>query len=434
MNDYTDTLLDRSTLMSRCVRCSHCKFVATPKSHAFASACPSIDWGQFHSYSASGQMIAGQALLEGRAKPSDELLRTVYSCTMCGACDTSCKVNLGEMIEPLESLYALRSHLVSAGHSPRTHQAIVANLVAHGNRWGHARSARGNWAQGLELAQAATGKGGVLLHVGDALSYDEARWPALKAIVQAIAATGAALAYGGIGEGSCGGLAYDLGHVDEARTMAAEMHCMIRESRADTLVTFSAEAFAAFRALYPRFGLSLEGVRILHISEYLEELSAAGSIRIEPIRSGRATYHDPCKLGRLSEPWRPHDRAIDVELGYYVSRDKAALRFGNDGCYDAPRALIRRLGFDLVELERSRASSYCCGAGGGVAEENPDAAGNAARSRLAEIASVDAALCITACGPCKSHLEKAEGAEDGSAAFADLLELVAQAIRPGAAA
>lgn len=430
MSDFIDTLQDRSPLMSRCVRCSHCKFVATPKSHAFASACPSIDWGQFHSYSASGQMIAGQALLEGRAQASQELLRTVYSCTMCGACDTSCKVNLGEMIEPLESLYALRAHLVSTGHSPQSHKTLVGNLVAHGNRLGRPRGDRARWAEGLGLPDA-TSRSGVLLHIGDDLSYDEARWIALRSIVRTIEAAGVSLAYAGTNEGSCGGLAYDLGYVDDAKALAAATRRTLQQSGAGTLVTFSAAAYAAFRALYPRFGIALDGVRILHISEYLEELCVAARIGIEAMHSGRATYHDPCKLGRLSEPWQPHDRGIDVELGYYVSRDRTALRFGNGGCYNAPRALIRRLGFDLVELERSEASSYCCGAGGGVAEENPDAADTAGRSRLAEIASAEAGVCVTACGGCKSHLEKTAGRQGQGLAFADLLELVAQAIRPG---
>lgn len=375
-------------------------------------------------------MISGQALLEGKAKPTEEMLKGIYSCTMCGACDTSCKVNLGEMIEPLESLYALRSYLVKEGHSPQSHQVIVRNLIEQGNKQGFARSERSSWTKGMDLGAKAPGRDGVLLHIGDDLSYREASWEPLRTIVQAIAGTGVPLCYGGAREGSSGGLAYDLGYVEEARDMAQEMYRLILQSGARTVVTFSAEAFAAFRALYPRLSVSLDQVEVLHISEYLEMLCANGQIVIDPVRSGQATYHDPCKLGRLSETWRPHNRNIAVHDGYYVSMDKDALRFGNDGCYDAPRALIRRLGFDLVELERSRVSSYCCGAGGGVSEQAPGAADNAAESRVREIASTGVALCITACGGCKSHLEKTEGPGLADVAFTELLDLIAESIRP----
>lgn len=433
MTEYIDTLAERSKLISRCVRCSHCKFVATPKSHKFASACPSMDWGQFHSYSASGQMIAGQALIEGKAAPSAEFLKAVYSCTMCGACDTSCKINLGEMIEPLESLQALRAHLVQEGHSPQSHKTLVRNLAEHGNRLGLPRQDRSLWAEGLALDDRPVGSEGVFLHVGDELPYEKQQWQSARTIVRALEGAGVKLAFAGAAEGSCGGLAFDLGYVREARDMAKALWSVIHASGAGTVVTFSAQAFAAFRALYPRLGIELGDVRVLHISEYLEKLCEDERIVLDPIGSGRATYHDPCKLGRLSEPWHAHDRAIDVKLGYYVSRERAALRFGNNGCYDAPRQLITRLGFELVELERSRVSSYCCGGGGGALEQSPDAALNAARSRLDEIASVDAALCITACGGCKSHLANADSGTASGIHLADLLDLVARAIRHGIA-
>lgn len=428
MADNIETLEERKEFLSHCVRCSLCKFVPTPKSHEFASACPSIDWGAFHNYSASGQIIAGYALMTGTVKASDEALRSVYSCTMCGACDTSCKIILGETVEPLDSLNSLRSYLVKEGHSPASHKAIIKNLRDHGNRAGRPGSERDKWARELNIGMATKDRGTVLVHVGEELSYNETHWPSLRKIIETLLDAGIALVYAGQREGATGGLAYDLGYVDEARAQAKNMLDVIRKSGVSKVVTFSAEALSAFRALYPKMGLSFDGVQVLHITEYLEELWAENRIRINKTQSGRATYHDPCKLGRLSEPWRAHDTRLASDVGYYVSKDVAALRFGNNGCYEAPRALMQHLGFELVELERSRMASYCCGGGGGVPDENPAAARQAAESRLKEVRSSGVDLCLTACAGCSSHLQGMGGYAGAGIEVKDLLAFISEAI------
>ena len=74
---------------------------------------------------------------------------------------------------------------------------------------------------------------------------------------------------------------------------------------------------------------------VVHHTRLLWELVEAG--RLDPGAGGGevVTYHDPCYLGRY-----------------------------NDG-FEAPRRLIRRLGYDLRDMGRCRENSYCCGAGGG---------------------------------------------------------------------
>lgn len=420
------TLAERRDFLKRCTRCSQCKFVVAPRSQRHASACPSIDYGQFHAHSGGGQLIMAYGLLEGQTHYTEEMLCAVSSCTMCGNCDTSCKVNFAETIEPLDSLYALRAKVVSAGHSPAAHRTILENLRRHGNAQGRPRPERARWAEGLLPSPQA--EGDVMLHIGSTLAYDAARHQALRAVVEALGGAGVVMTRFGHDEGSSGSTAFDLGYTAEARAFAQSMIEAVSKSRVRTLVTFSAQAFAAFRAIYPRFGLSFGATRVLHITEYLHELIQAGRLTLEPLPpAAPVAYHDSCRLGRLSEPWKPRDLGLDNHMsGILTSRAPAALRFGNGGCYEAPRALLRKMGLQLVELERHHASSYCCGACGGVKETVPEAAALAASNRLAELDDAGTATLVTACSGCTQHL--ARHVRDGVRVI-DLLELLAQALK-----
>jgi len=428
------TLEDRRDFLARCTRCSQCKFVAAPKSQRHASACPSIDYGLFHAYSGGGQLIMGYGLLDGSTSYSPEMLDAVSSCTMCGNCDVSCKINFAETVEPLDSLYALRAKLVRDGQSPTPHRQLIENLRNTGNSQGQPQAARANWAEGLGHGGAGASKAAVLLHIGSSLAYDPASWPALREVVVALQRAGIAVSHLGAEEGSSGGLAYDLGYVDDARTLAQKMTDQVLRSGAGTLVTFSAAALAAFRAVYPRFGLSFQPLRVLHITEYLHELVGQGHLTLHPLPEwqGRpVAYHDSCKLGRLSEPLQPHDPGLDNHMsGILVSRAPSALRFGNGGCYEAPRALLQAMGVNLVELERHRASSYCCGSCGGVKETVPEAAALAARNRLAELADSPASVLVSACTGCTGHLAEHAGSVGRAVQMQDLLGLLAQSLRP----
>ena len=80
----------------RCVRCSLCKWIPTPRilNWRFAGGCPSIQYGNFHAYSGGGRLVTALSVLEERVEIDEELVDIVYRCQMCGACDISCKYGL----------------------------------------------------------------------------------------------------------------------------------------------------------------------------------------------------------------------------------------------------------------------------------------------------------------------------------------------------
>ena len=415
--------------ISHCWRCNHCKWVHSPQSDEFAHACPSIQFGNFHSFSGGGKVITAHALAIGDDVYSDTMLESVFACTMCGACDVSCKINNGEMVEPLEILYALRARVAEDGRSLPAHTAMVASLVEHGNPFGAPAADRAHWAEGLGIKNACKERVDVLLHIGCDSSYNEALWPELNAIVALLHK--AKVDFGILFEEECasGELAFDIGFQNEARQLAQRLSDAIAKTNAHSIVTCSAGSFSAFRNIWPRLGVRLPGCTVRHITEFVDDLIESGTLTLGGGFSGTVTYHDPCKLGRLGEAYQPAKSSWTRVLNTMMTHaEPKQILFGNDGLYEAPRRLLRRIpGLNLVEMERNRVASYCCGAKGGAAEAFPDFAQSAARHRLDEALSTGAAIVATASGGCRCHLESVARADQEPLKIMGIFELLASA-------
>jgi Fe-S oxidoreductase len=115
----------------------------------------------------------------------------------------------------------------------------------------------------------------------------------------------------------------------------------------------------------------------------------------------RATYHDPCYLGRYNR------------------------------VYEQPRTVLREVGVDVVEMPRNRSGAYCCGAGGGRIwmEDVPGLRERPAESRVREAAGLRAVGTLVV--SCPKDLVmfqdaiKTAGLE-GKLEVRDLMELVAE--------
>jgi len=82
------------------------------------------------------------------------------------------------------------------------------------------------------------------------------------------------------------------------------------------------------------------------------------------------------------------------------------LRRGTHGVYEPPRDVLKSIpGLKLVEMERIREYAWCCGAGGGVRETNPEFAQFTAAERMKEAEASGAEALVTACPHCISNLQ-----------------------------
>lgn len=424
LNDYVGD-------MKRCARCSICKWppLAQMKSWRFSQNCPSIARYNFYSYSGGGRMALGLALAEGKLDDvTDELLNIVYRCTACGACDSSCKYN--SELEVLWSIYSTRAHLVSMGNFLPENLMIIESLRKEDNTMMQPKADRAKWAEGLNIRDLSQGgQAEVIYHAGCLYCYDPDLSSIARDAVTLLKQAGIDLGIMGSNETCCGSMAFQLGFQGEFIKFAESNIDDWNAAGAKRVVTSCACGFGIMKAVYPLLGKEMK-FEVLHITQILDELIKEGKLQLSKSIPARVTYHDPCNLGRNSEqyvPWRGVEKKV---LGQFILREpEKVVHRGWEGVYEPPRDIIRRIpGIELVEMERIREYSWCCGAGSGVKLSMDDFALWTASERIKEAESVAAEAIVTACPWCERNFKDAIAQSGDHLMVYDVVELVKQAL------
>ena len=415
--------------MQRCTRCSYCKWIPWRfmESTDFMQGCPSIARYNFHAYSAGGRYNISYSLMQNRLEIDDSFLDVVYKCLMDGSCDVACKMQ--QDLEPLQHMQDLRIKCVEEGQVPLEHVPIIRSLRKEDNMVEGFRSERGEWADGLDVKRVAETPAEVLFHAGCRYSYDRELWPVARAGVDLLRRAGVDVGIMGHAEVCCAGRAYELGYVGEMVKFAQSHAENLRSRGVKAIVTPCADCYASFKVLYDKIGMKL-AIPIFHIAEYLEGLIAEGALQPRKAPGMRVTYHDPCHLGRLAEPWI-HWNGKEVKppnAQIWLHDPPKKYRRGTGGVYDTPRNIIRSLpGVDFVEMYRIREYAWCCGAGGGVSETYPDFALWTGAERLREAQAVGAEAVVSACPWCKRNLTDAAAEAGYDIQVLDIIELLQEA-------
>jgi Fe-S oxidoreductase len=416
-------LADYRNDMEGCSRCSSCKWVPYNqiKSWRFAKNCPSIVRYNFHSYSGSGRMTTALSTLLGRSELNDDVTEMIYQCQMCGACDAACKVYRDD-IDLTEVMLELRAHCVESGQLVIEHMTMLDALKAEDNVMGEPKAKRGDWAEGLAVKDINTEQVEVMFHAGCRYSYDADLRDTIRGAVKLMLDSGIEVGIAGKEESCCGGRVYELGYRGEAMNYADDMLSRVKASGAHTLVTPCSDGYAAFKFLYPRMGKELP-CEVVHMSEYVLRLVAGGKLRLRREVPLSVTWHDPCHLGRMGEPY------LGDWDGDKLVRPMNMKRAGKKGIYEAPREVLAAIpGVELVEMERIREYSWCCGAGGGVYEAFPEFATFAARERIDEALATGAEALVTSCPWCERLFRDTVAESGAKLDVCDLTDLVLKSV------
>ncbi|WP_415577421.1 heterodisulfide reductase-related iron-sulfur binding cluster, partial [Deinococcus radiodurans] len=253
---------------------------------------------------------------------------SVWACTTCGACMQVCPVQDEQMLDIVD----IRRNLVMVqGEFPPQLQTAFRGMERASNPWGISRDKRMEWAEGLKVPTIDENpEPDVIYWVGCAASYDPGAQKVARSFVQLLDKAGVNYAVLGKKEACTGDSARRAGNEFLYQQLAQENVETLNQVAPKLIVATCPHCMNAIGNEYRQIG---GDYRTIHHTEYLEQLVAAGKLPTAQLHDN-VVYHDPCYLGR------------------------------HNGVYEAPRQLISQMAGQILDIERQRENSFCCGAGG----------------------------------------------------------------------
>lgn len=327
--------------------------------------------------------------------------KTLYDCSCCSQCHFVCPAR----IDTVELWENTREAMFEAGLGPVPEQRVYCeNLKEYGNPFKKEPSVRGDWigaglAGGVLLEKPekiTVNMAPVLLFLGCTASYDEKI--NMVALHAANILNKAGVPFGILGpdEFCCYGKLRRIGD-PEFVAKGRENIKRLNSLGFGTLVTACAGCFKTFKNDYPK--IADQHYKIYHLAEYMDLLMEQGKITLKVPIPGKITYHDPCLLGR------------------------------HIGIYEPPRRIIQAVpGLELVEMERSRQFSRCCGVGGGLKMASHDLQEAASVYRIRDAEATGAEYLTTPCPTCFSGLSGGAAKVGSALKVVHLAELVSRSM------
>jgi Fe-S oxidoreductase len=376
-----------------CIMCNRCQEVCPAYTTGKVLSPAALEINKRYFINIEGGRLAGgeasaQTLTEFAISPE-----AVWSCTACGACNQVCPVGN----EPMRDILNIRRDLVLMENAfPEQLQTAFRGMERSLNPWNVPPERRLDWAEGLRVPTVDENpEPEILWWVGCAAATDARAQKTARALASVLNAAGVDFAVLGTREQCTGDAARRSGNEYLFHELAVANVEALNAVAPRRILTTCPHCLHVLQNEYPAFG---GHYRVVHHTQLLQELEAAGRISFQPAggEDGSITFHDPCYLGRQN--------AI---LG-------------------APRRALQGAGLSLSEMPRHGQASFCCGAGGGQMWKEEEAGqARVSETRLAEARATGATALAVGCPFCMIMLTSSQ-ATGTDLPIRDVVEIVAE--------
>jgi succinate dehydrogenase/fumarate reductase iron-sulfur protein len=373
--------------LTLCTKCSVCY-----------SACPAAIDERF--LGPSALTVNYRFIADSRDEGLNERLKpmadNVWLCTSCNSCTLFCP----KLVNCSDSVVEDRSLLVEMGAIPRTVKDVLESVMKYHNPMGTHQSRRMVWAEGLSVKTFPNvTRAEVLFFVCCSTAYDIRNREIARTMATIMDRLGFDYATLGEEEWCCGDHILRMGEKGLFEMLAEHNVAVFQKFNAERIVTVSPHCYNTFKNDKPYKDL---GLNVQHYTQFLAEIIEKGKLKPTKPYNKRVAYHDPCFLGKRNQ------------------------------IYNEPRQILLSIkGLELVEMRRTRESSFCCGGGAGrVWTEEAEPEKRPCVNRVREALELGVDTIAVACPFCVTTLEDAVKVleVEGKIAVKDILEILKETL------
>ncbi len=309
--------------------------------------CPVYRVKGYETYSCRGKMLVARGLLEGLLRPSEEMTEMLDSCLLCGYCQARCA------LENMDIITAMRQMMRREGFAARSHIENVSKIIKEG--------------QLFDSQVLRKREGEILIYIGCLYRSRLKELSTVFSVLEKLDINPR------IGEESCCGYIVEAtGFSQEFEKAKIQCKESLTQKKGDVALTLCPTCTITLKEKYQ---VPVQHA-IVAVHRKLKEPEITKKLKLLNLR---ATYHDPCHLGRML------------------------------GIFEEPREIIQRLGIDIIEMEHNRYFSTCCGGGGGLRAVDDKLSIEIAKNRVWDAVNVGVEMIVTVCPTCESTLLRASG-------------------------
>lgn len=301
----------------------------------------------YETYSCRGKMLVARGLLEGLLEPTEEMAEMLERCLLCGYCHARCALKNSDIIT------AMRGQMAREGLIAKARRENTSRILEEGRFFDS------------QISTEIVGE--TPFYIGCLYRSRPRELSTVFSVLNRLDI------YPRVGEEKCCGYIVEAtGLIDEFEEAKKNFQEALAERKGDPILTLCPTCTLTLKEDYR---MPVEHA-IVAVHRRLIESDIAK--KLKPLNL-KATYHDPCHLGRML------------------------------GIFEEPREILKQVGVELREMEHNRYFSTCCGGGGGLRAIDDKLSIEIGKNRVRDALNVGVEIIVTTCPTCESTLLRASG-------------------------